>query len=149
MRINAQKWRRREQRRAAGNRAVREPEPRASGPVYLMAHACFRCRKSFKVPPRAEGSARCPQCGGDLYAMGRSFKAPPRRSIEQWRKVQSLYAHGFRFFSYRSYPGAPRLPERFREVAAFVASHPVHPFRIARPNSALQPTVHAPAARPR
>lgn len=72
--------------------------------------------------------------------MGRSFRVPALGNVEQWRKVQALYAHGFRFFSYRSYPNAPRLPERFREVAAFVAANPAHPFRVAPPNQALQPT---------
>jgi hypothetical protein len=78
--------------------------------------------------------------------MGRSFRAPAHSNVEQWRKVQALYAHGFRFSSYRSYPDAPRLPERHREVAAFVAANPAHPFRVAPPNQALQPTSTPPLA---
>ncbi|WP_293389165.1 hypothetical protein [Nevskia sp.] len=61
------------------------------------------------------------------------------KNTEQWAKVQALYAHGFRFFSYRSYPDAPRLPERLREVPLFVAANPAHPFRVAPPDQALQP----------
>lgn len=107
---------------------------------YLIAHACFSCRKSFKVRQRKESAPICPQCSEELHWMGRTFRAPALRNSEQWRKVQSLYAYGFRFFSYRSYPDAPQLPERFREVAAFVAANPTHPFRVAPPNHSLQPT---------
>ncbi len=75
-----------------------------------------------------------------MHAMGRSFKAPPKNDKEQWLKVQALYAYGFRFFSYRSFPDAPKLPERLKEVEGFVAEHPNHPFRVAAPNKSLQPT---------
>lgn len=74
--------------------------------------------------------------------MGRSFKAPKTSDAEQWRKVQALYAHGFRFFTYHSYPEAPPLPERYRDVASFVVENPDHPFRVAEPIPALQPHVH-------
>jgi len=99
------------------------------GAAYLVAHACFSCRKSFKVAPRQQ-SAKCPNCGDQLHQMGRSFKAPAIRDTEQWAKVEALYNAGFRFFSYRSYDCQP-LPARLSEVEAFVRDNPEHPFRVS------------------
>ena len=80
---------------------------------YLIVHAYFDCRKSYKVAPRPDHVAICPGCGGTLHEMGRSFKAPPAKDKEQWAKVESLFAAGFRFFSYRSKrsPGKRSAPE--------------------------------------
>ena len=103
------------------------------GPQYLISHACFECRKSFKIAPRPDYSAACPNCGGKLLEMGRSFKAPPARNLEQWAKVQALYNAGFRFSSYRS-KDAPPLPSKLSEVEAFIRDNPAHPLRVAAPN---------------
>ena len=103
-------------------------------PQYLIAHACFDCRKSFKVAPRPDFAATCPNCGGQLHEMGRSFKAPPAKDTEQCAKVQALYSAGFRFFSYRSAIGPP-LPDRLSEVAAFIRDNPEHPLRVAAPST--------------
>jgi hypothetical protein len=113
--------------------ANRMPSPR-----YLIAHACFDCRKSFKVVPRTENTAVCPNCGGQLHRMGRSFKAPPATDTEQWAKVQALYSAGFRFFSYRSVEGPP-LPARLSEVEAFIRDNPAHPLRVAAPSNSFKP----------
>ena len=112
---------------------------RMPSPQYLIAHACFDCRKSFKVAPRAERMAVCPGCGGQLHEMGRSFKAPPAKDTEQWAKVQALYNAGFRFFSYRSVAGPP-LPATLSEVEAFIRDNPAHPLRVAAPNNSSKPT---------
>lgn len=101
---------------------------RTASPEYLVAHACFACRKSWKV--RKDISGGCPQCGGALHEMGRSFKAPKKSDAEQWEKVIALWSAGFRFWSYRSHPDAEPLPERLREVEAFVACNPNHPLRM-------------------
>jgi len=101
-------------------------------PQYLIAHACFGCRKSFKVAPRPDFLATCPNCGEQLREMGRSFKAPPVKDTEQWAKVQALYDAGFRFYSYRSVDGPP-LPARLSEVKEFIRHNPTHPLRIAPP----------------
>ena len=111
---------------------------RMPSPQYLIAHACFDCRKSFKVAPRPDSTATCPSCGGDLHEMGRSFKAPPAKDAEQWAKVQALYSAGFRFFSYRSTSGPP-LPARLCEVEAFIQDNPAHPLRVAAPNNSFKP----------
>lgn len=138
---NIEKYRRMELRRSIGNRALPRPYPKLAGiKVYLVAHACFDCRKSFKIRPRETGFNKCPDCHGKLHEMGRSFSAPRKTDLEQWKKVQTLYAYGFRFFSYRSFPNAPRLPDRLRDVESFVAAHPHHPFRVEVPNKKMKPT---------
>ena len=148
MGINSEKNRRMELRRAIGNRLPPQPRPKLAPPEsYLLAHACFGCRKSFKLHARDGAIRKCPDCAGELHVMGRSFKAPPKKDVEQWRKVQALYAYGFRFYSYRSFPGAPRLPLRFRDVDQFVAQNPNHPFRVGAPNKALKPAISTAARR--
>jgi len=110
----------------------------AAGPKYLIAHACFACRKSFKVAPRKQAPV-CPNCAAELHEMGRSFKAPAAKNTEQWAKVEALYNAGFRFFSYRSFECAP-LPSRLSQVAAFIAANPAHPLRVAAPNYSVKRT---------
>jgi len=125
-----EKARRMDLRRSTGARADPRPPKAVRGPDYLIAHACFGCRKSWKV--RADAGAACPQCGSCLHEMGRSFKAPKRSDAEQWQKVQALWSAGFRFWSYRSHPDAEPLPERLRDVDEFIRRNAEHPMRIAR-----------------
>ena len=119
-------------RRDIGNRKPSVPPPlhQHSG-EYLVAHACFSCRKSFKISPNAIDPI-CPQCSGVIVIMGRSFKVPKSNNIEQWLKVQRLWEAGFRFWSYRSYDGAEPLPEKLSEVDAFIERNPDHPMRISK-----------------
>ena len=130
-----EKYRRMEIRRNIGNRQARSTSQFSIGYFYpyLAAHACFSCRKSFKLSCDKEHI--CPQCGKTVYLMGRAFKAPKRRDDEQWMKVQKLYALGFRFYSYGE--DDPPLPERLREVNNFVLNYPHHELRIAEPNLSL------------
>jgi len=105
------------------------PEPRR-GPAYLVAHACFGCRKSWKVRP--SDAVSCPQCGSPLSEMGRSFRAPRHSDAEQWEKLRALWSAGFRFWSYRSHPDAEPLPERLSEVEDFIRRNPDHPMRVGQ-----------------
>src|SRR5262249_22203450 len=85
---------------------------------YYIPHVCFRCRKSFKradrpipyIPRRHRKGGKpaadqrlpakkCPDCGGNAVALSRKFKPPSRSDVTQWKKVEYLVAHGFRFFS--------------------------------------------------
>lgn len=115
-------------RYAAGLRQPRTAKVAATGATYRVAHACFGCRRSFKLAPR-EQAAPCPGCGDALCMMGRSFKAPPARDKAQWTKVERLYRAAFRFFSYRSQQCAP-LPARRSDVDRFIREHPSHPLRL-------------------
>jgi hypothetical protein len=112
-----------------GNR--RDPQPVAlpRGPDYLIAHACFDCRKSWKV--RAGTEAVCPQCAATIREMGRAFKAPKKSDVEQWQKVEALWRAGFRFWSSGS-TGIEPLPDQLREVDDFISRNPNHPLRLVR-----------------
>lgn len=139
MASNEEKQRRMEIRRGIGNREVRPSQalPRSSY-AYLGAHACFNCQKSFKL--NYEKDHVCPDCGRKIYLMGRSFKAPKRGNHEQWKKVQKLYALGFRFHRYGG--DYPPLPERLREIDQFVEQYSNHELRIAELDRSLLPDEH-------
>jgi len=119
-----------EARREIGNRETRGPHlpPYHRGPQYLIAHACFSCRKSWK---RSEDHQhRCPECGGSLALMGRSFRASANRKLDQWEKVRRLWNAGFRFWSYRSFPNAEPYPDDLRDVDSFIRRNREHPMRV-------------------
>lgn len=120
-----------ELRRSLGNRDAPAPyvPPYHRGADCLWPHACFDCRKSWKMAE--ESSAKCPECGGDLRWMGRAFKVPKKADGEQWAKVAALWQAGFRFFNSPTLRGTyDPFPERLREVEAFVRRNPDHPLRI-------------------
>ncbi len=66
---------------------------------YKQHFACFACRKAFKagnefVYDGAGGYARrvvaCPDCGEPMRAMGLLFRAPRRRAVKAWRRLEEL-----------------------------------------------------------
>jgi DNA-directed RNA polymerase subunit RPC12/RpoP len=124
------KHERMELRKAIGNRVVEEPKlpPRHRGPEMLVAHACFDCRKSWKLSE--EISRKCPQCGGGVFWMGRAFKTPKKTDDEQWQKVEVLRKAGFAFFSHTRWREAEPYPKRLQEVGDFIQNNPNHPFRV-------------------
>lgn len=99
------------------------PKPGA-GQAYRFPFVCFACRKSFKYPAQPEQRV-CPQCRGPMERLGRKFSAPKSGDRMQWRKVQYLVEHGFRFHT--AYvpvaPGVSRsvdYPQTLQEAKAFV-----------------------------
>jgi hypothetical protein len=127
-----------EARRAVGQRPPKPPPKPTRRAPYLVAHACFWCRRSNKRVPR-ETPLECSRCGGKVYEMGRTFRAPPADDVEHWLTLQLLYAHGYRFTGvHRS---APRLPVRVRDLSAFLDANPNHPLHVARPLAELMPWV--------
>jgi len=140
MTFNEEKHRRMEIRKATGSRVVSPPESPAlhRGPEYLVAHACFICRKSYKRRVNnVDIKHHCPECNNEMYAMGRSFKAPKTSDLKQWKKVQLLYAEGFRFVG-SGYHEGENLPKSLSEVDAFLRRNLDHPLKIAAPNKLLK-----------
>ena len=109
---------------------------------YNIQHACFACRKVFKLPSTEKEQARsawlsrrylsgrsptqpspefaphrCPECSGTLEMLGRAFRAPRRQDRDAWERVRLLVQGGCRFFSYSS-GGYP--VESTREVREFL-----------------------------
>ncbi|MBO0697585.1 MAG: hypothetical protein J2P46_04260 [Zavarzinella sp.] len=59
----------------------------------MQHYACFTCRKAFKVPGaynHTAAPAPCPECKGPMTAMGVLFRAPRRRAIKAWKKLEEL-----------------------------------------------------------
>ena len=117
-------------RKEIGNRSIPGPTvpPRHRGPDYLTAHACFNCRKSWKLSD--DSAATCPQCAEPAHFMGRAFKAPKKSDKEQWQKVERLWNAGFRFFPNTGWRDVEPYPERLRDVDEFVRQNQNHPFRV-------------------
>jgi hypothetical protein len=67
-----------------------------AGQAWRFPFVCFRCRKSFKYPAQPEHRV-CPQCRDPMERLSRKFSAPKSTDLMQWRKVQYLVEHGFRF----------------------------------------------------
>ena len=93
--------------------------PERDYPRQAIAHACFGCRKSFKVSALDLGRVHaCPDCGEPMRMMGRHFKAPRKRDLDGWRKVERLYDAGLRFWDSKT---GHAYPKRNSEVDAFLA----------------------------
>jgi hypothetical protein len=134
--MNDEKYRRMELRKSNGTRAVKPIEfpPTHKGPEYLIAHACFPCRKSFKMEPlKQQNKHKCPDCAGTVYEMGRSFTVPKKTDVKQWKKVHGLYVAGFRFFG-SGFHNAEKLPDKLVDLAEFLKRNPEHHLKIAEPN---------------
>ncbi|PVM84556.1 hypothetical protein [Caulobacter endophyticus] len=127
---NPSKTERMDLRRSIGNRVVPTPVARGPAAACLWPHACFECRKSWKLSNAAAGA--CPECARPLHWMGRAFKAPRKADKDQWTKVRLLWLAGFRFVSHTRGREAEPFPDRPGEVEAFVRRNPEHPFRIER-----------------
>ena len=84
--------------------AGKRPGSGISSATNKVHFACFFCRKTFKqlgsstwdsnVPERP---FPCPDCQRPMARMGRNFKAPPRRSVKDWERVEAAYLGGERF----------------------------------------------------
>lgn len=138
--MNEEKYRRMELRKANGTREVKPVEPPSyhRGPEYLIAHACFPCRKSFKMlPEESKNNHKCPDCGGPVYEMGRSFKAPKKTDIKQWKKVYGLYIEGFRFFG-SGFHTSEKLPENLSDLEDFLNRNPKHYLKVSEPNYSIE-----------
>ena len=99
------------------------PKPGAEQ-AYRFPFVCFACRKSFKYPAQPEPRV-CPQCRRPMERLSRKFSAPRSTDLMQWRKVQYLVEHGFRFHT--AYvpvaPGVSRsvdYPQTLQQAKAFV-----------------------------
>jgi DNA-directed RNA polymerase subunit RPC12/RpoP len=94
--------------------------------AHLAPFACFDCRKSFKRPQEPEVfERRCPHCRGTAHWLHEKFKPPKSDDRAQWRKVQFLFEHGFRFQPvWESLPSGGsthvRYPDTLAEAERFV-----------------------------
>jgi Zn finger protein HypA/HybF involved in hydrogenase expression len=81
---------------------------------YKLTYACIKCQVGFKLPnlydlqpelvdalqkkARQEGKqapsnakdAKCPNCGGEMFNLGRDLRLPTKTKDEQWRCIKYL-----------------------------------------------------------
>lgn len=64
----------------------------------------------------------CPQCHGPMVRLSRKFPTPKMTDIDQWRKVEYLVSHGFRFQSIHEQPSGTLVhyPATLAEAKLFV-----------------------------
>jgi len=94
--------------------------------AYRFPFVCFDCRKSFKLPV-STGTRLCPQCRRPMEMLSRKFSTPRSADLVQWKKVQFLVEHGFRFYSvYRVVESggkqSVRYPATLAEAKDFVVA---------------------------
>lgn len=131
--MNEEKQRRMELRKATGTREISGPSKPSfhRGTVYAMSFVCFACRKSFKRhfdvdPSQYPSEIECSECGDTSYNLGRNFKAPKRSDDSQWKKVEFLVEHGFRFQKIRIGPNhydTVAYPKTLEEAKEFVRNY--------------------------
>jgi hypothetical protein len=90
---------------------------------YKLTYACFKCQVGFKRPnlfdvqpeladatqkkAKLEGKqmqtnakdAKCPNCGNEMYNLGRDLRLPTKTKDEQWRCIQYLYDNKYNIYS--------------------------------------------------
>ena len=72
---------------------------------YTVSFACLNCRRAFKRevnPAQSSLKLDCHNCSSSAYNLGRHFKAPKRTDLQQWKKIEFLLQHGFRFQKIRT-----------------------------------------------
>ena len=123
MTTKSEKQARMQLRRDIENRVVSTPEKSTYTKKhrYLIANACFECRKSFKIEPKTpeQEKAKCPECGNEIILMGRAFKPPKKTDIKQWKKVKYLVDNGIIFHRYNDERYGP-YPKTLEEAYEFV-----------------------------
>ncbi len=67
----------------------------------LSSQVCFRCRKVFKKPHWYKTAQepepkkyRCPDCNQPMVGMGYKFRAPARRDIKEWNRIEEAVKNG-------------------------------------------------------
>jgi Zn finger protein HypA/HybF involved in hydrogenase expression len=90
---------------------------------YKLTYACFKCQVGFKRPnlydlqpelvdalqkkARQEGKqapsnakdAKCPNCGSEMFNLGRDLRLPTKTKDEQWRCIKYLYDNQYNIYS--------------------------------------------------
>lgn len=60
-------------------------------------YACFDCRVCFHKSPYAKAHNICPICKKDMLYAGSAFRAPPKRDVKEWAKLEVLIRAGMKF----------------------------------------------------
>jgi len=75
---------------------------------------CFNCRVCFhKSRSSGTDDKPCPNCQKPMLYAGTAFRAPPKRDVKEWAKLEVLVRDGMRF---NYYGGNGKLPATVKEA---------------------------------
>lgn len=60
-------------------------------------YACFDCRVCFHKTKYSGGNHKCPTCKKQMLFCGTAFRAPPKRNVREWAKLEVLVRAGMKF----------------------------------------------------
>jgi len=82
-------------RRKTGDTGIRLYQKYTSSAKY----ACFDCRLCFHKWRHASGEHPCPVCKKEMLYAGTAFRAPPKRDVKEWAKLE-IYIRAGNCFHY-------------------------------------------------
>ena len=74
---------------------------------YKSTYACFKCQVGFKrrnlydIDPNAKEAkeSKCPNCGNEMFNVGRDLRLPNKEADEQWRCIKYLVDSKYNIYS--------------------------------------------------
>ncbi len=74
---------------------------------YKSTYVCFKCQTGFKrrnifdVNPEAKEAkeAKCPNCGSEMFNVGRDLRLPKKEEDEQWQCIKYLVDNKYNIYS--------------------------------------------------
>ncbi len=113
---------------------------------YKLTYACFKCQVGFKRPnlydvqPKLADAmqknakqedkpmqanakdAKCPNCGNEMYNLGRDLRLPTKTKDEQWRCIKYLYDNNYNIYSCGC-SGIGFVPHKMEDAIQLVADY--------------------------
>jgi hypothetical protein len=100
---------------------------------YKNTYACFNCQIGFKrrnifdVQPNLTSEdtvkdAKCPNCAGEMFNIGRDLRLPPKTKDEQWRCIKYLVDNKYNIYSCGC-QGIGFVPHKMEDAITLVAEY--------------------------
>jgi hypothetical protein len=100
---------------------------------YKVTYACFKCQIGFKrrnifdVQPELTGTdsakdAKCPNCTGEMFNIGRDLRLPPKTKNEQWACIKYLVDNNYNIYSCGC-QGIGFVPHKMEDAITLVAEY--------------------------
>jgi hypothetical protein len=100
---------------------------------YKVTYACFKCQIGFKrrnifdVQPELTSAdvakdAKCPNCTGEMFNIGRDLRLPPKTKNEQWACIKYLVDNNYNIYSCGC-QGIGFVPHKMEDAITLVAEY--------------------------
>lgn len=124
---------------------------------YKLTFACFKYQIGFKRPnlydvepeffdklqktakengqnvPYSKQDAKCPNCGSEMFNLGRDLRLPPKSKKEQWRCIKYLYDNHYNIYSCGC-SGIGTVPHKMEEAIELVKEYKKEQDKILKMN---------------